>query len=105
MTLINKQINAALQGLMGEGVLEKMVTKEWQKKASCLANLTNHNKHNLKKIDLKLLKGLKYEGTDAQTLFDFLKKSDDINEYQKNFARFLYDNYTKHSLKAQGFGE
>ena len=105
MTLINRQVNTAIKGLMGEGVLEKMVTKEWQKKVSCLSNLSNANKNQLKKIDLKLLKGLYYKQQDCQTLWDLLKKSDNINEYQKEFARFLYDNYTKHSMKAQGFGD
>jgi len=99
----NKKLNAVLQGLVGSNYLEKEVTKQWQEKHKILANLSNENKSELKKMDLKLLKGLKFEGTDCELQWEILKNSYDINPKQKEFALFLFNNYTKHSLKAQGF--
>lgn len=92
-----------MQGLIGKDYLEKEVTKQWQKKHKCLENLTNKNKDELKKMDLKLLKGLKFKEIDAELQWQILKNSTNINDNQKEFAKFLYDNYTKHSMKAQGF--
>ena len=99
----NKKLKAVMQGLMGEGVLAKKVEEEWQKTHKCLENLSQENLVELKKMDLKLLKGLKFEGADSEFLFDVLKRTDIVTHKQKEFAKFIYDNYTKHSLKAQGF--
>jgi hypothetical protein len=100
---VNKKLNAVMQGLMGKGVLENKVKEEWQKKHKILENLSQENLAELKKMDLKLLKGLKFEGADSEFLFDVLKRTDIVTHKQKEFAKFIYDNYTKHSLKAQGF--
>ena len=99
----NKKLNAVMQGLMGKGVLENKVKEGWQKKHKCLENLSQENLAELKKMDLKLLKGLKFEGTDSEFLFDVLKRTDIVTHKQKEFALFLFNNYSKHSLKAQGF--
>jgi hypothetical protein len=103
MNLIEKNMARTLTGLIGASHIEKTVTAEFQKKSKCLANLSNKNKDELKKIDLQMLKGLYYEGHEATLLWKLLKESTDINEKQKEFALFLYNNYPKHSIKAMGF--
>lgn len=103
MNPINKQLSNTIETLFGKKALHEMVEKEWQKKARCLENLTNKNKDELKTLELNLLKGLKYRGIETSELYEILRQSKDITPEQKAFAYFLFNNYTKHSLKAQGF--
>jgi hypothetical protein len=100
---INLKALGALKGLVNKDFVEKTVTREWRKKAKCLENLTNENKHELKTIELKLLGNLVYEDKKANDLYEELKNSSNITSEQKRFANFLYKNYPKYSLKALGF--
>lgn len=103
MTLIDKKMAAIITGVVGADYIEKEVKKAWEKNNKCLENLSNKNKDSLQKINLQLLKGLKYKGEDATKLFALLKSSKDITPEQKEFALFLFKEYPKHSIKAQGF--
>jgi hypothetical protein len=103
MTLFDKKTAKMLSGIIGKDYIEKEVTKKWQESSKCLEKLSNKNKDELNKINLQLLEGLTYEGQDAEKLFKELKASQNITPEQTKFAKFLYINYPKHSIKAQGF--
>lgn len=92
-----------LTGLLDLKMVENKVTTEWHKKAKVLENLTNENKSSLENLKLQLLKGMTYKEKEATTLFEELKKSQNITPEQKEFAKYLYDNYAKHSIRAMGF--
>ena len=55
-----KKLFAAAKGFINITSINNEVAKQWRKKAICLNNLTNENKHELKNLDLKLIGGLKY---------------------------------------------
>lgn len=101
MTSFNPKMLNMFKGLISTKMLEDEVAKEWRKKATCLKDLKN--KEQLKELDLKLLKGLKYKGKETESLFKELKESQKITVEQKEFAKFLYEEYPKHSVKAMGF--
>ena len=103
MNPINLKGLKSFQGLLGKDLIQKEVEKAWRKKSKCLENLTDDNKKELEKIKLQLLAGLNYNGMPASILFEELKASKKITIEQKAFAKFLYENYPKHSIKAMGF--
>lgn len=98
-----KQLLHATKGMLNTELVKTQVAKQWRKKAKCLENLTNENIHELKKLDLQLLKGLKYKGLDTEPIYKTLKESTEITTEQHLFAKFLYDNYPAHSTKIMGF--
>ncbi|MEI7961175.1 MAG: hypothetical protein WCI04_02465 [archaeon] len=100
---ILKNLEKASNGLFNMNMIQNEVAKQWRKKASCLENLTNENKNELDKLELKLLKGLTYEKQDADKLWKELKESENITPEQNKFAKYLYEIYPHHSIGKLGF--
>lgn len=92
-----------MKGLLDLNLIEKEVTKTWQKKASFLQDLNETDLHLLDTINLNLIEGLKFKGDDAQKKWLELKKVKKMMPDTKEFALFLYENYPKHSIKKMGF--
>ena len=103
MSMLTKQLVAATKGMMQMPLVKKEVAKQWKRKAKFLLDLNNQNKEELPKLGLQLLKGLKYKDQDAEKLYQELKQTLNVTAEQKEFAKFLYENYAEHSLKAMGF--
>lgn len=98
------KLGKLLSGFIDLNKINLEVATKWRKKATFLANLTNTNKDCLKKFEMPLLKGLTYQGKNAEYLFEELKKSSNITQAQHDFANFLYREYPDHSIKKMGLG-
>lgn len=103
MGWINGNNLKKLNGMLNLEFIKQETEKQWKKKHRFLENLTNENKENLSKIDLKLLKDYVYFDKNAEQLWKELKKSKNITKEQHDFAKHLYYNYALHSLKKMGF--
>ena len=99
---ILKQLEKHSNGMFNMTIIQNQVAKQWRKKAKCLENLTNENKNQLDKLELKLLKGLTYNNQTADKLWKELKQSQNITTEQNKFAKFIYDIYPLHSISKMG---